>query len=100
MPLTIIALSIIPLEPDADADTLSLIPLTQTCSSKSENVCFWDTKAVTIVNCEMIKRETQVEPVLFQVCKYVIIGWPYLDPSVMPFKTRQDELSTQQRHIL
>ena len=49
---------------------------------------------MTIVNCEMIKKETQVEPVLFQVYKYVIIGWPHLDPSVTPFKTRQDELNT------
>ena len=42
-----------------------------------------------------------MDPVLSQVYNYVISGWPcVVDPTLVPFKTRQDELSTQQGCIL
>ena len=53
------------------------------------------------VTSQMIKKETQVDPVLSQVYNYVISGWPcVVDPTLVPFKTRQDELSTQQVCVL
>ena len=49
----------------------------------------------------MIKKETQLDPVLSQVYNYVISGWPHVvDPSLVPFKTRQDELSTRHGCLL
>ena len=49
----------------------------------------------------MIKKETQRDPVLSHVYKYVISFWPHVvDPSLVPFKTRQDELSTRQGCLL
>ena len=86
----------------ADADMMSRLSTTQTWSPKSEIIkCFLDTAVVTTVTCQMIKKETQIDPVLFQLYKYVISGWPHLvGPSLLPFKTRHDELSTQQDCIL
>lgn len=49
----------------------------------------------------MIKKETQLDPVLSQVYTYVISGWPHVvDPSLVPFKTRQHELSTRHGCLL
>ena len=57
---------------------------------------FLDTDVVTDVTSQMIKKETQLDPVLAQVYNYVISGWPHVvDSSLVPFKTRQEELSTR-----
>ena len=80
-----------------DADSMSRLPLPQTWSPKCENVeCYFlDTEVVTNVTSQMIKKETQLDPVLSQVYNYVISGWPHVvDPSLVPFETKQDELST------
>ena len=62
---------------------------------------FLDTEVVTDVTSQMIKKETQLDPVLAQVYNYVISGWPHVvDPSLVPFKTRQEELSTRHGCLL
>ena len=49
----------------------------------------------------MIKRQTQVDPVLSKVYRFVISGWPrVVDPSFVPFKTKRGELTAQQGCIL
>ena len=53
------------------------------------------------VTSQMIKKETQVDPVLSKVYNYIISGWPsVVDPTLVPFKTKRDELSTRQGCIL
>ena len=87
----------------ADADSMSRLPLPQTWSPRCENVeCYFlDTEVVTNVTSQMIKKETQVDPVLSKVYNYIISGWPsVVDPTLVPFKTKRDELSTQQGCIL
>ena len=82
---------------------MSRLPLPMTWSPKCENVeCYFlDTEVVTNVTSQMIKKETQLDPVLSQVYNYVISGWPHVvDPSLVPFKTRQDELSTRHGCLL
>ena len=58
----------------ADADSMSRLPLPQTWSPKCENIeCFFlEPEVVTNVTSQMIKRETQVDPVLSKVYNYVI----------------------------
>ena len=43
---------------------------------------FLDTDVVTDVTSQMIKKETQLDPVLAQVYKYVISGWPHVVDSI------------------
>ena len=67
----------------ADADSMSHLPLPQTWSPTCENVeCYFlDTEVVTNVTSQIIKKETQVDPVVSQVYNYVISGWPcVVDP--------------------
>ena len=57
-----------------------------------------DTEVVTNVTSQMIKKETQVDPVLSKVYNYIISGWPsVVDPTPVPFKTKRDELSVPSR---
>ena len=87
----------------ADADSMSRLPLPQTWSPKCENIeCFFlEPEVVTNVTSQMVKRETQVDPVLSKVYSYVISGWPrVVDPTLVPFKNKQDELTTQQGCVL
>ena len=87
----------------ADADSMSRLPLPQTWSPKCENVeCYFlETEVVTNVTCQMIKKETQVDPILSQVYDFITMGWPnVVDPSLAPFKNKQNELSTLQGCIL
>ena len=87
----------------ADADSMSRLPLPQTWSPKCENIeCFFlEPEVVTNVTSQMIKRETQVDPVLSKVYSYVISGWRrVVDPTLVPFKDKQDELTTQQGCVL
>ena len=86
-----------------DADSMSRLPLPQTWSPKCENIeCFFlEPDVVTNVTSQMIKRQTQVDPVLSKVYNYVISGWPsVVDPTLVPFKNKQDELTTQQGCVL
>ena len=57
----------------ADANSMSRLPLPQTWSPKSENVeCyFFEASVVTNVTAEMVKKKTQVDPILslrIQIC--------------------------------
>ena len=62
---------------------------------------FLDTDVVTDVTSQMIKKETQLDPALAQVYNYVISGWPHVvDSSLVPFKTRKEELSTRHGCLL
>ena len=87
----------------ADADSMSRLPLPETWSPKSENVeCyFFEANVITNVTAEMIKRKTQVDPVLSLVCRYVQHGWPrVVDSSLVPYKNKQEELTIHQGCIL
>ena len=87
----------------ADADSMSRLPLPQTWSLKCENIeCFFlEPDIVTNVTSQMIKRQTQVDPVLSKVYNYVISGWPsVIDPTLVPIKNKRDELTTQQGCVL
>ena len=82
----------------ADAESMSRLPLPQTWSLKCENVeCYFlDSEVVANVTSQMIKKETQVDPVLSKVYTYVISGRPgVVDPTVVPYKSKRDELTTQ-----
>ena len=82
----------------ADADGMSRLPLPQTWSPRCENIeCFF----LEHVTSHMIKRETQVDPVSSKVYSYVISGWPsVVDPTMVSFKNKRDELTTQHGCIL
>ena len=78
---------------------MSCLPLPQTWSPKCEDVeCYFlDSEVVTNVTSPMIKKETQVDPVLSKVYTYVISGWPgVVDPTLVPYKSKRDELTVQQ----
>ncbi len=50
---------------------------------------------------QMVKRETQVDPVFSKVYSYVISGWPsVVDPTLVLFKNKRDELTTKQGCVL
>ena len=56
---------------------------------------------MTTLTSQMIQKETRVDPVLSQVYSFIIGGWPtVLDPTFAPFKSKRDELTTQQGCIL
>ena len=62
---------------------------------------FLDTEVVTNVTSQIIKKETQLDPVLAQVYNYVVSGWPHVvDPRLVPFKARQEESSTRHGCLL
>ena len=87
----------------ADADSMSRLPLPQTWSPKSENVeCyFFEASVVTNVTAEMVKKKTQVDPILSLVYRYVQNGWPSIvDASLVPYKNKQDELTIHQGCLL
>ena len=88
----------------ADADSMCRLPLPQTWSPKCENVeCYFlEPEIVTTLTSQMIQKETRVDPVLSQVYSFIIGGWPtvVVDPSFAPFKSKRDELTTQQGCIL
>ena len=84
----------------ADADST---PLPQTWCPKSENVeCyFFEAGVVTDVTAEMIKKKTQVDPVLSLVYRYIQSGWPsVVDADMIPYKIRNDQLTIHQGCIL
>ena len=56
---------------------------------------------MTTLTSQMIQKETRVDPVLSQVYGFIIGGWPtVVDPTFSPFKSKRDELTTQQGCIL
>ena len=93
-----------PLLAHADADSMSRLALPQTRSLRCENVeCYFlEPEIVTTLTSQMIQKETRVGPVLSQVYSFIIGGWPnvVVDPSFALFKSKRDELTTQQGCIL
>ena len=82
---------------------MSRLPLPQTWCLKSENVeCyFFEAGVVTNVTAEMIKKKTQVDPVLSLVYRYKQSGWPsVVDADMIPYKNRSDQLTIHQGCIL
>ena len=84
---------------------MSRLPLPQTWCPKSENVeCyFFEAGVVTNVTAEMIKKKTQVDPVLSLVLyRYIQSGWPsvVVDADMIPYKNRSDQLTIHQGCIL
>ena len=50
---------------------------------------------------EMVKKKTQVDPILSLVYRYVQNGWPSIvDASLVPYKNKQDELTIHQGCLL
>ena len=87
----------------ADADSMSRLPLPQIWSPKSENLeCyFFEGSVITNVTTEMVKKSTQVDPVLSLVYRYVQNGWPFVvDASLVPYKNKQNELTIYQGCLL
>ena len=87
----------------ADADSMSRLPLPQTWCPKSEHVeCyFFEAGVVTNVTAEMIKKKTQVDPVLSLVYRYIQSGWPsVVDADMIPYKNRSDQLTIHHGCIL
>ena len=82
---------------------MSRLPLPQTWCPKSENVeCyFFEAGVVTNVTAEMIKKKTQVDPVLSLVYRYIQSGWPsVVDADMIPYRNRSDQLTNHQGCIL
>ena len=87
----------------ADVDSMSRVPLPQTRSLKCENVeCYFlELEVVTTLTSQMIQKVTRVDPVLSQVYGFIIGRWPsVVNPAFAPFKSKLDELTTQQGCIL
>ena len=81
----------------------ALFSFTMDLVVKCENTefLFLEPEVVTNVTIQMIKRETQVDPVLPKVYSFVISGWPIVvDLTFVPFKIKRDEFTTQQGCIL
>lgn len=56
---------------------------------------------MTTLTSQMTQKETRVGPVLSQVQGFIIGGWPtVVIPTFAPFKSKRDELTTQQGCIL
>lgn len=88
----------------ADADSMSRLPLSDTWAPVSETMeCFFfDNGLCTYVTHQLVKKHTSVDPVLSKVYRYTMSGWPSVveDPALTPFKTRKDELNTEQGCVL
>ncbi|CAB3989970.1 Transposon Tf2-9 poly, partial [Paramuricea clavata] len=62
---------------------------------------FFEAGVVTNVTAEMIKKKTQVDPVLSLVYRYIQSGWPsVVDADMIPYKNRSDQLTIHQGCIL
>ena len=86
-----------------DADSMSRLLLPEMWSPKSENVeCYiFEANVTTNYTAEMVKKKTQVDPVLFLVHRYVQSGWPaVVDTSLVPYKKKPEELTIHQGCML
>ena len=86
-----------------DADGMSRVLLPKSWSPVSDNItCYFiEEDVVTNVTHELIKKYTQTDPVLSNVVRYSMSGWPSIvDPSLIPFKSRRDELCIEQGCVL
>ena len=64
-------------------------------------VKMWSVTFLKQVTAEMVKKKTQVDPILSLVYRYVQNGWPSIvDASLVPYKNKQDELTIHQGCLL
>ena len=82
----------------SNADALSRLPRPVTTSSDKlpgDLVHLMDHLSVTTVNAITIKSWTAKDPVLSQVSRYIMGGWPdIVSPDLKPYQNRSKELST------
>ena len=82
----------------SNADALSRLPRPVTTSSDKlpgDLVHLMDHLSVTTVNANTIKSWTAKDPVLSQVSRYIMGGWPdVVSPDLKPYQNRSKELST------
>ena len=84
-----------------DADCMPRVPMTTTFDPPLVNLNCNFFSTVTNINQNAVKRLTQRHPLLSKVYRYIVSGWPdTTDPSFTPFRTRKDELSTEDGCIL
>ena len=87
----------------ANADGVSRLPLATVWNPPDDNVeCyFFEDEVTTNVTHETIKQCTAKDSVLAKVYRYCTNGWPHsVDPSVLPYKARRNELSLEQGCVL
>ena len=84
-----------------NADALSRLPCKQTDSPEAE-VFFFSSIDELPISAAGISQVTKREPVLAQVLKYTLTGWPnyVTDEELKPYFTRKHELSTEQGCLL
>ena len=84
-----------------DADCMSRVLITTTFDPPLVNLNCNFFSTVRNINQNAVKRLTQRHPLLSKVYRYIVSGWPdTTDPSFTPFRTRKDELSTEDGCIL
>ncbi|XP_064462940.1 uncharacterized protein K02A2.6-like [Ornithodoros turicata] len=94
-----------PGQTNIEADCLSRLPLPATSEVMKEDevdtfhTLRWDTFPISSSD---IARETSRDPILSQVLRYTLTGWPHLEPrqDLRPYWIRRSELSTSQNCIL
>ena len=87
----------------ANADSMSRVPLSSLFEPKLQNLeChFFGNEVVSVVTSNRVKAETEKDPLLSTVHRYVIQGWPdVVDVELVPFKHRKDSLTVDQGCIL
>lgn len=81
----------------ANADSMSRVPVKDTWDIQTENIdcLFFESQdIVTVISSDMVRDETQKDPLLSHVFRYTMQGWPsVVDPELVPFKSRQNELT-------
>ena len=85
-----------PEEEHANADVFSHLPLPvqqREVLMSQELVCLLESIELSTVKIKQIKGGTNRDPVLSQVCKFMLEGWPNsTDPEFHPYHTRKLEL--------
>ena len=80
---------------------MSRVPMTTTFDPPLVNLNCNFFSTVTHINQNAVKRFTQRHPLLSKVYGYIVSGWSdTTDPSFTPFRSRKDELSTEDGCIL
>ena len=84
-----------------NADDLSRLPCKQTDNPEAE-VSFFSSIDELPISAADVCQATNREPVLAQVLKYILTGWPnyVTDEELKPYFTRKHELSTEQGCLL
>ena len=81
-----------------NADASSYLPQPETTDKDclpGELVHLMNYLSATTTNISSIKRGTDIDPVLSQVCDFLLQGWPttQLDDKIQPYRQHKDKLS-------